>query len=97
MIVRAALAVEALERWADAYETRYAYDSPSGQVIPKAQVGAIRAGDSTAMTSTPQICCVYVGAFTIPGQDPLALKDEIEETLQEAGVPPNEVELYPFR
>jgi acetylornithine deacetylase/succinyl-diaminopimelate desuccinylase-like protein len=97
MIVRAAAAVAALERWAEGYETRHAYDSPSGRVVPKAQVGAIRGGDSTSISSTPQVCCLYLGAFTVPDQDPLELKAEIEETLRDAGVPPTEIELYLFR
>jgi acetylornithine deacetylase/succinyl-diaminopimelate desuccinylase-like protein len=94
MIVRAAVAVEALERWAAEYEERYAYDSPSGRVVPKAQVGAIRGGNPNSIGSTPAICRLYLGAFTVPGQDPLALKDEIAGVLREAGVPPAEIELY---
>ncbi len=97
MIVRAGVALEALERWAAAYEQRYACDTPSGRVIPKAQVGAIRAGDPSGVVITPQICRLYLGAFTVPGQDPLVLKDEIADALHEAGVPPADVELYLFR
>jgi acetylornithine deacetylase/succinyl-diaminopimelate desuccinylase-like protein len=97
MIVRAALGVLALERWAADYQRRYAFESPDGPVIPKAQVSAIRGGAYTKVLNSPQVCSAYVGAFTVPDQDPLALKDEIAEALREAGVPPADVELYLFR
>ena len=97
MIVRAAVAVEALERWAAEYQKRHAYESSGGPVIPKAQLGAIRGGDSTGIGGTPEICSLYLGVFTVPHQNPLELKDEIEEVLQEAGAPASDIELYHFR
>lgn len=97
MIVRAAAAVEALERWAAAYQDQHSYRSSSGLVVPKAQIGAIRSGDSSAVFMTPQICSLYLGAFTVPGQDPLALRDEIAAALDAAGVPASDIELYFFR
>ena len=96
MIVRAAVGIAALEDWAVAYQKRYTYRSSCGLVVPKAQIGAIRSGDSVALSSTPQICSLYVGAFIVPGQDPLVLKREIEEALAAARVPASDVELYLF-
>lgn len=96
MIVRAAVGIAALEDWAVAYQKRYTYHSSCGPVVPKAQIGAIRSGDSAALSSTPQICSLYVGAFIVPGQDPLVLKREIEEALAAARVPASDVELYLF-
>jgi len=97
MIVRVAVAVEALERWAAEYQKRYSYQSSGGPVIPKAQIGAIRGGDSTGIGGTPEICSLYLGVFTVPNQDPLDLKNEIEDILRAAGVPPTDIELYHFR
>jgi len=97
MIVRAAVAVEALERWAARYQKVHAYESSGGLVIPKAQVGAIRGGDATGVGGSPQVCSLYIGVFTVPGQDPLDLKNEIEDALREANVSPSEIELYHFR
>src|SRR5262249_40248509 len=48
MIVRAAVAIEALERWATAYQEKSTRASTSGLIVPKAQIGAIRGGDSTS-------------------------------------------------
>ena len=97
MIVRAGVAVAALEDWAAAYQKKYTRKIGGGMVIPKAQIAAIRSGDSTALMATPQICKLYLGAFTVPGHDPLALRVEIEQALAAAGVPASEVELYLFR
>jgi acetylornithine deacetylase/succinyl-diaminopimelate desuccinylase-like protein len=97
MIVRASLGVQTLERWAAGYQDRYAYESSSGRVVPKAQVGAIRGGDSNRLTTTCQVCNVYLGVFTPPGLDPLVLRDEVAQSLQDAGVPPTDIELYLFR
>lgn len=97
MIVRAAVAVEALENWATAYQKKYVFESSSGPLIPKAQVAAIRSGDPTHATFSPEVCSLYLGAFTVPNQDPLELKEEIWGTLRTAGVPPTEIELYHFR
>ena len=97
MIVRAAVAVAALEDWAATYQKKYTRKLGGGVVIPKAQIAAIRSGHSTALMAAPQICSLYLGAFTVPGHDPLALRVEIEQALAAAGVPASEVELYLFR
>lgn len=97
MIVRAAVAVEALERWATDYQKRHAYLSSGGPVVPKAQIGAIRGGDSTGIGACPEVCSLYLGIFTIPGQNPIDLKNEIEDRLRECGVEPTDVELYHYR
>lgn len=97
MIVRAAVAVEAMERWAAGYQKRYSYGSSGGPVIPKAQVGAIRGGDATGIGGTPEVCSLYLGVFTVPDQNALDLKNEIGDALRAAGVPPTEIECYHFR
>lgn len=96
MIVRAAVGIQALEGWAAEYQRRYTREFKAGRVVPKAQVGGIKGGNTKA-SNAPQVCSVYVGAFTPPGLDPLALRDEISTTLNEAGVPATHVDLYHFR
>jgi acetylornithine deacetylase/succinyl-diaminopimelate desuccinylase-like protein len=97
MLVRAAAAVGVLERWADGYSERYAYRAACGTVIPKAQVCSIRSGHPTQSVSTPQIASLWLGAFTPPGLDPLALRDELASALRTADLPASEIELYMFR
>jgi acetylornithine deacetylase/succinyl-diaminopimelate desuccinylase-like protein len=97
MIVRAAVAVAALEDWASEFQKKYTQQFSGGLVIPKAQVGAIRGGRSTGLSMTPQICSIYLSTFLPPNHDPLALRHEIEEALRSAGVPASDVELYLFQ
>ncbi|MGH7817812.1 MAG: hypothetical protein ACREOR_10525, partial [Candidatus Binatia bacterium] len=97
MIVRAGVAIEALERWATEYQTKHSYKARCGVVIPKAQIGAIRGGNPNSMSSTPQICSVYLGAFITPGQNPLEVKTEVEVVLRAARVPPTEIDIYCYR
>lgn len=97
MIVRAAVAVEALERWAADYQRRKSYESSGGPVIPKAQISAIRGGEPSRLVNSPQVCSLYLGVFIVPGQDPLELKDELEDALNEAGAPASEIELRFYR
>jgi acetylornithine deacetylase/succinyl-diaminopimelate desuccinylase-like protein len=97
MIVRAAVGVTVLEDWAAAYQKKYTREFSGGVVVPKAQIGAVRGGHSTALMATPQVCSLYLGAFILPGQDPLALRVEIEQALATANVPASEVQLYLFR
>jgi acetylornithine deacetylase/succinyl-diaminopimelate desuccinylase-like protein len=96
MIVRAAVAVAALEDWASKFQKTYTHQFSGGLVIPKAQVGAIRGGRSTGLSMTPQICSIYLSTFLPPNHDPLALRREIEDAVRAAGVPASDIELYSF-
>lgn len=96
MIVAAAEAITLLERWAAMYETQHTYSCAGGTVVAKAQIGAIRSGDPTRPFSAPQICHLYLDVRSVPGQDPLATRDEIAGVLRGAGLDAS-VELYVFR
>lgn len=97
MIVRASAAIQALEQWAVDYQRRFTRESSGGRIVPKAQIGAIRSGNPSNPKITPQICSLYLGAFTVPGQDPLELREEIAKTLAGAATPASTIDLYLFR
>jgi acetylornithine deacetylase/succinyl-diaminopimelate desuccinylase-like protein len=97
MIVRAAATVPALEDWASSYQKKHSRRVGDALIVPKAQIGAIRGGDSTGIASTPQICALYVSCFLPPGLDPVGLQHEIEAATIAAGVPVSDIELYLFR
>lgn len=96
MIVRAGRAIEAVERWAAEYQRRNSYQTAGGTVVPKASIGAIRAGAPTRPIVCPQLCHLYLDVRLVPDADPLAVRDEITECLSTTGVPAR-VELYHFR
>jgi acetylornithine deacetylase/succinyl-diaminopimelate desuccinylase-like protein len=96
MIVAAADAILSLERWAETYPATHTYACDGGTVIAKAQIGAIRSGDPTRPFLSPQICHLYLDVRSVPGQDPLATRDEIAGVLRSESLDAT-VELYVFR
>jgi acetylornithine deacetylase/succinyl-diaminopimelate desuccinylase-like protein len=96
MIVAAAAAIEAIERWADKYELRSVLQSPGGEVRPKVQIGAIRSGEPTRPFLSPQLCHLYLDVRAVPGANPLDVRDEIGAALAATGID-HDIELYLFR
>ena len=96
MIVAAAAAIEAIEKWAAAYQKRNVYRSPGGTVVPKVQIGGIRGGSAQRPILAPQLCHLYIDVRSVPGQDPLATKAELGKVVSDIGLA-NTVELYSFR
>ncbi|HXG40257.1 MAG TPA: hypothetical protein VNJ28_04875, partial [Candidatus Limnocylindrales bacterium] len=95
-IVRASAVVAAFERWAYDYEVRNTYHGPYGTVVPKASVNAIRSGYPYGVTSTPQVCALYVDTRILPGANPTDVGRELEGVLRDVGVE-GTVELYLYR
>jgi acetylornithine deacetylase/succinyl-diaminopimelate desuccinylase-like protein len=96
MLVAGAAAVAAIEAWAAEYQKKNMYKSAGGTIVPKVQVGAIRSGDPNRPILAPQVCHLYLDVRSVPGQDPLATKDEIAHLLIKLGLNAS-VELYHFR
>ncbi|MCZ6877358.1 MAG: peptidase dimerization domain-containing protein [Acidobacteria bacterium] len=82
-LVKGAEVIRALEAWAIDYENRNAYESPCGEVRPKAQVGAVRGGIPYRPNRSSTLCNLYLDVRTIPGADPLAVLDEVRSVVQE--------------
>jgi acetylornithine deacetylase/succinyl-diaminopimelate desuccinylase-like protein len=85
-IMRAVPLLEAIERWAVGYEREHRYDSPGGTVIPRVNVGAIRAGDPTMILQSPEVCCLYVDVRIVPGQRCEEIGRELESLLAELAI-----------
>jgi acetylornithine deacetylase/succinyl-diaminopimelate desuccinylase-like protein len=96
MIVAAAAAIEAIEKWAAKYQKRNVYRSPGGTIVPKVQIGGIRSGSARRPILAPQICHLYIDVRSVPGQDPLMTKAELSKVVSDIGLT-NTVELYSFR
>jgi acetylornithine deacetylase/succinyl-diaminopimelate desuccinylase-like protein len=96
MIVAAADAIRALEVWALDYERRNTHSYVGGTIVPKVQIGAIRAGDATRPFLSPQVCHLHLDVRSLPGADALAVRAQIARVLRDAGLDAD-VELYVFR
>jgi len=95
-VVRMAKFIERVEGWAWDYERRHRYECPGGVVVPKVNIGAIRAGVPYKITKTLQVCTIYLDIRTTPVQDPLDIREDLRQLIAAAGLE-GEVELYTYR
>ncbi len=85
-IVKMTRVVEALEQWAEEFEERHIYQSPTGPIWPKVNIGAIEGGAPYRPNYFPGVCSLYVDVRTPPGLRPVAVQAEIERALAPLGV-----------
>lgn len=95
-IVQAAKFIEAFETWAAEYETRSAYTSPSGPVLPKASIGAVRSGLPYKPIETAGICALYLDVRLPPNGNPNDVLRELR-ALTESLALDAEIQPYLFR
>jgi acetylornithine deacetylase/succinyl-diaminopimelate desuccinylase-like protein len=95
-IVQAARLIEAIEVWAQDYEARFTYRSPTGLVVPKASVGAIRGGLPYKPIETAGVCALYLDIRVPPNVEPLVPLHELRDLIAELDLTA-EVEPYLFR
>lgn len=85
-ILRAVPLLERLEEWAYEYEQANRYECPGGTVVPKVNVGAVRAGRPWMILTNPEVFMVYLDIRTIPGQDGGLIRHELRAMLDELGL-----------
>src|SRR5919202_3058517 len=85
-IVKMTRIVEALERWAEDFEEHYIYQSPTGPIWPKVNVGAIEGGAPYRPNYFPGVCSLYLDVRTPPGLRQVAVQAEIERALAPLGI-----------
>ena len=95
-IIKMATVLLALEDWAARYERENTIDTPGGRVIPKMNVGAIRAGQPFHISSSAKSCSIYVDVRIAPGADAMAIRESLRQVVKQCGVE-GAVELYTFR
>jgi acetylornithine deacetylase/succinyl-diaminopimelate desuccinylase-like protein len=95
-IVRMSKMIQAIEAWAVEYEQKNRYECAGGTVVPKVNIGAIRGGVPWKITKTVQQCAIYVDVRITPKQEPLDVREQLQDLMVKAGLQ-GEVELYVFR
>lgn len=95
-IVKAARFIEAFEKWAAEYEQKNSYASPSGPVVPKASIGAIRSGLPYKPIETAGVCALYLDIRIPPGGDPNAVLRELRALVTQLDLDA-EIQPYLFR
>jgi acetylornithine deacetylase/succinyl-diaminopimelate desuccinylase-like protein len=95
-IVQATKFIEAFEVWAGEYEKENAYQSPSGPVIPKASIGAVRGGLPFKPIETAGICALYLDVRIPPQGNPNQVLKELR-ALADSLKLETEIQPYLFR
>lgn len=85
-IVKMTKIIEALETWAEGFEERYIYQSATGPIYPKVNIGAIEGGAPYRPNYFPGICDLYVDVRIPPQVRPVTVQHEIQKTLSGLGI-----------
>ena len=85
-IVKMTKIIDALENWAAKFEEEYRYNSPTGPLYPKVNIGAIEGGAPYRPNYFPGVCAIYVDVRMPPQVRPVTIKYEIEQTLNQLGI-----------
>jgi acetylornithine deacetylase/succinyl-diaminopimelate desuccinylase-like protein len=92
-IVKMQKIIQGIERWAEGFEEKYIYDSPTGPLYPKVNIGAIEGGAPYRPNYFPGVCSIYVDIRMPPGVRPVTIQHEVEKTLAGLGLD-TEMEVY---
>jgi len=85
-IVKMTKIIDAVERWGTQFEAKYRYDSPTGPLFPKVNIGAIEGGAPYRPNYFPGVCAIYLDIRMPPQVRPVQIKYELEKTLRDTGL-----------
>src|SRR6266446_3328180 len=85
-IVKMMRIIAAIERWGAEFEEKNIYQSPTGPLLPKVNIGAIEGGAPYRPNYFPGVCSIYVDIRMPPQVRPVAIKHELEQVLDRGGV-----------
>jgi acetylornithine deacetylase/succinyl-diaminopimelate desuccinylase-like protein len=85
-IVKMTKVIAALEEWAAQFEVKYIYDSPTGPLLPKVNIGGIEGGAPYRPNYFPGVCSIYVDVRMPPQVRPVTIKSELEQVLNKLGI-----------
>ena len=85
-IVRMTKIIEAVERWGTEFEAKYVYNSPTGPLYPKVNIGGIEGGAPYRPNYFPGVCAIYVDIRMPPQVRPVQIQHELEKTLTATGL-----------
>jgi acetylornithine deacetylase/succinyl-diaminopimelate desuccinylase-like protein len=85
-IVKMTQIIAAIEGWGAEFEAKYVYDSPTGPLYPKVNIGAIEGGAPYRPNYFPGVCAIYLDIRMPPQVRPVQIKHELEKTLNSTGL-----------
>jgi acetylornithine deacetylase/succinyl-diaminopimelate desuccinylase-like protein len=85
-IVKMTKIIDAIERWGTEFEAKYVYNSPTGPLYPKVNIGGIEGGAPYRPNYFPGVCSIYVDIRMPPQVRPVQIQYELEKTLNATGL-----------
>jgi acetylornithine deacetylase/succinyl-diaminopimelate desuccinylase-like protein len=85
-IVKMTRIIAAVEAWAAEFEEKYIYNSPTGPLLPKVNIGGIEGGAPYRPNYFPGVCSIYVDVRMPPQVRPVTIKTELEQVLNRTGL-----------
>jgi acetylornithine deacetylase/succinyl-diaminopimelate desuccinylase-like protein len=92
-IVRMTKIIDAVERWGAEFEAKYVYNSPTGPLTPKVNIGGIEGGAPYRPNYFPGVCAIYVDIRMPPQVRPVQIQNELEKALNATGIE-YEIDIY---
>ncbi len=93
-IVKMTKVISALEEWAADFEVRCVYQSPTGPLFPKVNIGAIEGGAPYRPNYFPGVCNIYVDIRMPPQVRPVQVLHELRQALNRLGL---EYDIEPYK
>lgn len=85
-IVKMTKIIDAIEKWGAEFEAKYVYNSPTGPLTPKVNIGGIEGGAPYRPNYFPGVCAIYVDVRMPPQVRPVQIQYELENTLNGTGL-----------
>ncbi len=85
-IVKMTKIIDAIERWGAEFEAKYVYQSPTGPLYPKVNIGGIEGGAPYRPNYYPGVCSIYVDIRMPPQIRPVQIQHELEKRLNATGL-----------
>jgi len=85
-IVKMTKIIAAVEAWGAEFEERYIYNSPTGPLLPKVNIGGIEGGAPYRPNYFPGVCSIYADVRMPPQVRPITIKSELERVLNGLGL-----------
>jgi acetylornithine deacetylase/succinyl-diaminopimelate desuccinylase-like protein len=85
-IVKMTKIIAAVEQWGAEFEEKHVYNSPTGPLFPKVNIGGIEGGAPYRPNYFPGVCAIYVDIRMPPQVRPMAIKTDLEATLNRLGL-----------
>lgn len=85
-IVKMMRVIEAIEAWGEHFEQDNVYQSPTGPLFPKVNIGAIEGGVPFRPNYFPGVCSIYVDVRIPPQVRPVEVMHQIRQVLAPLGI-----------